>query len=150
MNRMKKLGWVLMDRVFPNERDSIEEFYPAAPPKPAFYPKGFTTDGCSGMMSKFWRKCLRRIPPWEWCCVEHDKGYWRGGFYQDRLYEDRKLYVCVKNSDHPVWAILMYAAVRIGGSPFWPFPHRWGYGWPYAGRYERRDENERGDPPLDT
>ena len=143
---LREAGRIAMDRVFPNKKDSIDLFLPAAPPKPRFYPEGFTTDGCSGMMSRFWRKTLKRIPPWEWCCVEHDFHYWRGGFFMDRPHADRALFVCVKESGHPIWAFLMYAAVRIGGSPLWPLPWRWGYGWRYVARYERRDENDRGDP----
>lgn len=143
--RMKKLGWILMDRIFPNKADTIDLYVTAMPTAPSHYPYGFSTDGCSGGMSRIWRKMLKRIPPWEWCCVEHDLAYWRGGFYRDRLVEDRKLYRCVKNSGHPVWAYLMYGAVRFGGSPLWPFRWRWGYGWPWAARYERRDPNDMGD-----
>ena len=41
--------------------------------------KLFTTDGCSGFMSFFRRVFLRKRPPWEGCCIEHDKAYWQGG-----------------------------------------------------------------------
>jgi hypothetical protein len=109
--------------------------------------KKFTTDGCSGFMSFTWRFVLGWPPPWEDCCIEHDKAYWRGGDTSLRLKADTELMRCVAAKGHPYWAILMFFAVRIGG-PWWlPFPSirinkngtwhfsisevRWGYGWPY-------------------
>jgi hypothetical protein len=112
--------------------------------------KPFTTDGCSGFMSLTWRWLLRKPPPWEGCCLIHDKAYWQGGPTSLRLQADTELMRCVAERGHPYWGIIMFLAVRIGG-PWWlPFPSvrfskgkchlslfevRWGYGWRYP-RYK--------------
>jgi hypothetical protein len=36
---------------------------------------------------------------------------------------------------HPIFAFLMWCAVRIGGHPLLPFPWRWGYGWKWPNGY---------------
>ena len=113
--------------------------------------KPFTTDGCSGFMSFFWRVFLRKRPPWEGCCIEHDKAYWQGGPKSLRLQADIEVLRCVANQGYPYWAIIIFIAVRIGG-PWWLlfpsiridddeswhfsiFETRWGYGWRYP-RYK--------------
>jgi hypothetical protein len=112
--------------------------------------KPFTTDGCSGFMSFFWRKVWGEAPPWEGCCFAHDKTYWQGGPKELRLKADTEVKRCVAAGGHPYWAIIMFFAVRIAG-PWWlPFPSvrlsngkwyfsffetRWGYGWKYP-RYK--------------
>ncbi|MPZ36304.1 MAG: hypothetical protein GEV13_36050 [Rhodospirillales bacterium] len=88
----------------------------------------FTSDGCSGGMSVAWRALTGLPPPWEGCCVEHDRAYWRGGTYDERAAADRQLLICVAARGHPYWALAMYVAVRIGGASAWPTPWRWGYG----------------------
>jgi hypothetical protein len=109
--------------------------------------KPFTTDGCSGFMSFAWRLFLRKPPPWEGCCIEHDRAYWRGGEKSLRRQVDLKLKQCVADQGHPYWAMLIYFGVRVGGFSWLPFPSirinqdgswhfsltevRWGYGWPY-------------------
>ena len=109
--------------------------------------KPFTTDGCSGFLSLVWRTVFRVPPPWEGCCVTHDKAYWNGGETKLRLKADTRLMQCVAANGHPYWAVLMFIAVRLGG-PWWlPFPSlrrqedgrwkfslnevRWGYGHPF-------------------
>jgi len=57
--------------------------------------KPFTTDGCSGFMSFFWRTVLRKPPPWEGCCFAHDKTYWQGGPKELRLKADTEVMRCV-------------------------------------------------------
>ena len=93
----------------------------------------FTTDGCSGGMSAFWQLVVKPFTktdiPWRDCCVTHDREYWEGGTWYDRVQADLNLAKCVDARGYPVWAKLMYWGVRIGGSPFWPFSWRWGYGW---------------------
>ncbi len=134
----------VVDFLFPVKTETIGD-YPTAIPthrKPN-YPAEFQTDGCSGGMSWAWRKFLRGPPPWEDCCVKHDLTYWRGGFWKDRREADLALARCVKRHGHPVWAVLMYIGVRIGGSPIWPAPWRWGYGWEYTRRYEKRTPTEK-------
>src|SRR5437899_12359406 len=107
--------------------------------------KPFVTDGCSGFLSFNWRMLFKEPPPWESCCLEHDKAYWKGGDLDLRLKADTELMRCVTANGHPYWAIIMFFAVRIGG-PWWlPFPSlrlvggrwrlsfmevRWGYGGP--------------------
>jgi len=116
-------------------------------------PKPFVTDGCSGFLSFAWRMLFGAAPPWEGCCIEHDRAYWRGGEKRLRLEADSKLMQCVAANGHPWWAAMMFVAVRIGG-PYWlPFPSlrqmdgrwhfslnevRWGYGWRYP-RYQPKN-----------
>jgi hypothetical protein len=124
----------------------------------------FTTDGCSGNLSANWGRLADTLPgfadefgdkpPWEDCCVAHDKVYWSGSVidgYSMRLNADQKLKQCVvdtgarltpelsarysvtdENVDRAfsVIADLMYKAVRLGGQPCSLLPWRWGYGWP--------------------
>lgn len=90
--------------------------------------KPFTTDGCSGGMSWFWRTFLRTPPPWEGACIRHDKAYWHGGTALDREVADRILLRSVAAQGYPVIAVLMFLAVRIGGVPWLPTPWRWNYG----------------------
>ena len=124
----------------------------------------FVTDGCSGGLSDGWRFLAKTLPafkrkfgdrpPYEGCCVDHDRAYWRGetvdGF-DKRLQADKSLRRCVVNygkahrdefarefqlapttieRNFHIVAALMYRAVRVGGGPCTPFPWRWGYGWP--------------------
>lgn len=127
---------------------------------------GFTTDGCSGGMSGAWQRFAELMPgfrarysdrpPWETCCVEHDRSYWWGetvdGYGQRRL-ADERLRRCVSQvgrarreelSDRlgvrpedvvnafDVVSEMMYAAVRAGGGPCTGLSWRWGYGWPHC------------------
>jgi hypothetical protein len=96
----------------------------------------FTTDGCSGGMTTAWRLILRRDPPWNDLCVEHDKVYWRGGSAAERRAADRALREAIALRGYPVTAALMWAAVRIGGHPLLPLPWRWGYGWRWPRGYK--------------
>jgi len=122
----------------------------------------FTTDGCSGGMSGAWSTLsaswpafawhFGEQPPWQDCCVEHDRAYWLGaGGFAGRLAADVALRACVAETGtrlsedlSEAWsqpparieamfelaADLMYRAVRLGGGPCSPLPWRWGYGWP--------------------
>lgn len=113
-------------------------------------PKSFDTDGCSGFLSFIWQMIFRREPPWENCCIDHDKAYWRGGELSLRFEADNKLMQDVAAKGHPYWAILMFLAVRLGGQWWLPVPSlkkvggkwklsfdsvRWGYGFVYP-RYK--------------
>lgn len=89
-------------------------------------------DGCSGGMSWFHRNVLREIPAWESCCDAHDKLYGPGGTSDMRLAADQALYACVKDSGHPWTAGVMWAFVRVGGQPFFPFGWRWGFERDYS------------------
>lgn len=100
--------------------------------------KPFTTDGCSGGMSKIWRMIFKKPPPWEGCCVDHDKPYWKGGTKEERLLADIKLLCCVALAGYPTIAYIMFIAVRIGGHPLLPTPWRWGYGYNYPRYYDNK------------
>lgn len=78
----------------------------------------FTTDGCS------------RWPddPWLACCIVHDIAYWCGGSEQDRKDADQEFMQCVNNK-MGIMGNIMYPGIRMGGSPWFPTPWRWGYGW---------------------
>jgi len=129
----------------------------------------FTTDGCSGGLSAGWRYLVQNVerlrehhgdtPPWESCCVSHDRDYHLAGgrsitaeksFYA-RLKADESLRRCVLDTGrlrapelvqqyglsaeeavdiYRFIGDLMYRAVRIGGVPCSGLPWRWGYGWP--------------------
>jgi len=94
-------------------------------------PKSFTTDGCSGGMSWLWHKFEGDLPPWQGACVDHDRAYWMGGTKHARWRADRLLFHHVRQAGCPIWANLIYAAIRIGGVFWLPTPWRWGYGWPW-------------------
>ena len=136
----------------------------------------FSTDGCSGGMSDGWlylsklfpsfNKQYGKKPPWESCCVEHDRIYWRGeteNGYAKRKQADLELHACVietgktlsaelankynsSESDveksFDVAAELMYRAVRIGGIPCSRLPWRWGYGWPHCPLFMEKNNTD--------
>jgi len=126
----------------------------------------FKTDGCSGGLSDAWNGFAKIFPefkqhfsdrpPWESCCVTHDRAYWKGeiedGFVK-RLHADKTLRQCVLNygtensrrlaskfniseenilTQINLTSTLMYHAVRLGGMPCSFLPWRWGYGWPHC------------------
>jgi len=132
----------------------------------------FTTDGCSGGLSVGWEYLAGEIedvhnthgirPPWEDCCIEHDRHYHAGPgndataeeSFVARKQADLALQACVIATGHTraqtlsveygvspasvdtlytVIANLMYRAVRLGGIPCSTLPWRWGYGWPQCG-----------------
>lgn len=93
--------------------------------------KPFTSDGCS----KFPDGTLQQETLWLSCCTEHDKAYWQGGSYQQRLDADLELRQCVSRVGEPTIAKLMLLGVRVGGSPYFPTSFRWGYGWSYPHGY---------------
>ena len=94
-------------------------------------------DGCSGGMSVAWRSLFGSAPPWESCCDEHDQAYAEGGTKEQRRIADCRLLQCVTKNGHPIWAFLMWCAVRVGGHPMLPTPWRWGFKKPYFHGYER-------------
>ena len=97
-------------------------------------------------------------PPWENCCVIHDRAYHNAGgtdsaeeSYDARLAADDALHACVAahgdlyadeyadrydmepdqiRSIHAITADAMYGAVRFGGGPCSGLPWRWGFGYP--------------------
>ena len=133
----------------------------------------FETDGCSGGLSDAWLgfgKILPQFqqhfgnrPPWELCCVNHDRAYWQGvteNGFSKRLQADQELKQCVYDygtenskrlaakfnlsedkivSQFKLTSILMYRAVRLGGKPCSYLPWRWGYGWPHCALSQEQD-----------
>lgn len=98
----------------------------------------FTTDGCS----VFPDGTIEQQSLWVNCCIRHDLSYWKGGTYAERLAADQALQACVAQVGEPEIAALMLAGVRIGGSPFYPTPYRWGYGWPWLRGYKALSAEE--------
>lgn len=128
----------------------------------------FTTDGCSGGLSQAWAlvartfpgfaEAHRRQPPWERCCVIHDRAYHAAGpdpaalqGLAARLAADEALRDCVQQTAagreaelgaaygmtgeqvrlaYDTIAAAMFLAVRFGGPPCTGLAWRWGYGYP--------------------
>ena len=111
----------------------------ASPAYAADQLKPFTTDGCS----EFPDGTPQHKNLWLKCCVAHDKKYWAGGTYEERLDADKELRACVQSVGEPVIAEVMLAGVRVGGSPWWPTTFRWGYGWPYTHGYRALNKGEK-------
>ncbi|MFT4560353.1 MAG: hypothetical protein ACI9BW_000087 [Gammaproteobacteria bacterium] len=99
----------------------------------------FTTDGCSN----FPEGSFAQDTLWLDCCTTHDLAYWRGGTAQERLLADRELRICVSEHGQASIAAMMFAGVRVGGSPYFPTSFRWGYGWRYPRTYGALDETEQ-------
>lgn len=127
----------------------------------------FATDGCSGGLSAGWAFAARHVPqlaalhgdhpPWEACCIEHDRAYHRAPgddailSFVARRAADEEMRACVLArgearreslaADYGLSAEMvdllydgiagaMHRAVRLGGAPCSRHPWRWGYGWP--------------------
>lgn len=137
----------------------------------------FKTDGCSSGMSSGWQNLADVFPffkqqygdhpPWEQCCIDHDRAYWRGEVvdgYAKRKRADETLKQCVTElgkassqslskevamkpeeieSAYTIAGELMYKAVRIGGQPCTVFPWRWGYGWPMCPIVARKNHQQQ-------
>lgn len=129
----------------------------------------FSTDGCSGGQSAGWTFVANVLPaiakrhgdrpPWEHCCLAHDRVYHAGGSagadarasFAARRAADEELRLCVRRTGddrldalsadyglgreevsliYRTIADVMHRAVRLGGVPCSGLPWRWGYGWP--------------------
>jgi hypothetical protein len=128
----------------------------------------FASDGCSGGLSSSWRvvadlvpgfaEAHQAAPPWEACCVAHDRAYHVAGgartpeaSYAARLEADTALRACVIATGETRLADLaaryggsetqvrrayaaiaeaMFTAVRLGGGPCSGLPWAWGFGYP--------------------
>ena len=131
-------------------------------------PAPFATDGCSGGLSLAWRGIAQTLPPfaeihaarppWEPCCVTHDRAYHDAGgartpraSHRARRATDEALRACVRETGarrsaglslaygvsaeqvaaaYALIADAMFTAVRLGGGPCSGLPWRWGYGYP--------------------
>ena len=134
----------------------------------------FETDGCSGYQSQTWEFIATQIPsfkeahhakpPWENCCVTHDRAYHMGGSQHDatasflaRETADDKLHNCIiqtatdRQSElsktygmtsaqvktaYAAIANTMHLAVRLGGKPCTGLSWRWGYGYKNCGLFD--------------
>ena len=99
----------------------------------------FRSDECS----VFPEGTLQQQKLWRDCCVEHDKAYWAGGTFQQRLVADQALKSCVEAEGKPAIAMIMMLGVRLGGAPLLPTSFRWGYGWPYPRPYGALSQEEQ-------
>jgi hypothetical protein len=100
--------------------------------------KPFTTDGCSS----FPNGTIAEKELWMHCCTRHDKSYWQGGVYEERVVADNALKECVEKVGNGRVAQLMLLGVRVGGTPYLPTKFRWGYGWPYVRGYKKLSKEE--------
>ncbi len=98
----------------------------------------FTSDGCSA----FPDGTLEQKTLWLDCCTAHDKAYWQGGSYLQRLQADQALQSCVAQTGQTEIAQLMLAGVRVGGTPYLPTSFRWGYGWNFPRGYKALSATE--------
>ena len=101
--------------------------------------KPFISDGCSA----FPDGTREQNTLWLKCCIEHDRAYWAGGSYDERLQADKALQECMETVGEPEIARIMLAGVRVGGSPYFPTRFRWGYGWPYPRWYKPLSDTEK-------
>lgn len=129
----------------------------------------FASDGCSGNLSTGWELVSKTLPavakhhgdrpPWEGCCIAHDRVYHEGGAanldakgsFAARRAADEQLRQCVVRTGedrldalsadyklsrdevariYRTIADVMYRAVRFGGGPCTGLAWRWGFGWP--------------------
>ncbi len=132
--------------------------------RPGIHITVFRSDGCSGGMSQSWSVLADTLPlfadyagsepPWEHCCVAHDRDYWQGetqNGFEKRERSDARLRACVRETGEQRGADIaetlslpqteivdminltgkfMYQAVRLGGGPCTGLSWRWGHGWP--------------------
>lgn len=132
--------------------------------RPGILIDAFRSDGCSGGMSQSWSYLSNLLPlfaeyagaepPWEHCCVAHDRDYWQGetkNGFEERHQSDARLRACVRDTGEQggaeiaqtlslpqqevveminLTSELMYQAVRLGGGPCTGLAWRWGHGWP--------------------
>ncbi|MDH5324154.1 MAG: hypothetical protein OEZ68_14185 [Gammaproteobacteria bacterium] len=101
--------------------------------------KPFTSDGCS----VFPDGTITQKDLWLACCTEHDKAYWQGGTYEERVTADEALKNCVASLGQTFISTIMREGVRVGGSPRWPTKFRWGYGWIENRGYQALTEDEK-------
>ncbi len=95
-------------------------------------------------MSWYYRNVLGKIPRWETCCDAHDRAYGPGGNSNARAMADKELFVCVAARGDELTAAVMWLAVRLGGTPFYPVGWRWGYERDYGVSWWYERSNPQG------
>lgn len=76
-------------------------------------------NGCSGGVTRFYRRFLGRDIGCRYCCDEHDLAYAEGGGRNDRAIADTRFRDCIAESGRPVRAWLFWLAVRLFGWLHW-------------------------------
>jgi len=111
---------------FTHEKNNIDELTSKL--------SAFESDGCSlSPDGNFLSTSKQQQNLWCGCCFRHDISYWQGGTSEERLEADKTFKQCIKESTgSEELSLLMYNAVRAGGSSMYPTWYRWGYGWPYG------------------
>lgn len=84
------------------------------------------SDGCT-IVSSIYKFFTKRQTPFRHICVEHDRAYYYGGTYEQRLAADKALLEGVKSYGFPILAYVMYFFVRVFAHPRMPFYWRWCY-----------------------
>lgn len=80
---------------------------------------------------------------WAEHCRRHDYSYWKGGTRAERKEADLALREDIREEGKPVVAGIVYAGVRIGGTPWLPTSWRWGFGWEqYPRKYRELTDEE--------
>lgn len=64
------------------------------------------SDGCSGGVTRFYRRFLGRDIGCRYCCDEHDLAYDEGGTAAGRALADSRFRECMRESGRPVRAWL--------------------------------------------
>ena len=95
----------------------------------------FTSDGCSGGLSAGWQMITEalpalgeqvgELPPWQHCCVNHDREYWRGSGVNGSLLRrsvDDELRSCVLATRDASMLIATSASARVVALPNRPGP----------------------------
>ena len=101
--------------------------------------KPFVTDYCT-----LYVEGTRAQPNlWRHCCIEHDLYFWSGGSLEEKKLADLGLKSCVAKTGATTQAVLIYAAVVIGGhSPVHIKDKAWGNAWGERTRYLSLTESE--------
>jgi hypothetical protein len=84
-------------------------------------PDGTKSDGCT----------LIGGDEFKTCCVAHDRDYYFGGTENERRDSDKRLFECIakkKSFGAKLASPFIWLGVRIGGTPLFQTPFRWGFG----------------------
>ena len=76
-----------------------------------------SSNGCgmTGGISKLWKLCTGKLPPFEMCCDEHDLAYDQVETEEDRKWADEHLQRCMAANGYPKLGKVFEIAVRYFG-----------------------------------
>ena len=77
------------------------------------------SNGCSGGVTRFYKRFLGRDIGCRYCCDEHDLAYAEGGNEADRELADFRFWLCMVESGRALRAWLFWLAVRGFGRLYW-------------------------------